>query len=165
MKTLLVIDIQKELTHRAGIHKPGIFFDTVNAAIRKFREAGKTIVFIQHNSKLLEPGTHAWEIDERIDRNFIDKSIQKQHGNAFTGTDLRQYLSSCGTTEVLICGMVTHQCVKATATGSVRLGYATSLLKNGHTNFHEDAAGIISRTEAALLELGVKTVDLQDINC
>ena len=163
MKTLLVIDIQNELTHRAGIHKPGIFFDTVNAAIRKFREAGKTIVFIRHNNKLLGSGTPAWEIDERIDRNFIDKSIQKRHGNAFTGTELRQYLDGCGTTEVLICGMVTHQCVKATATGSVKLGYTTSFLKNGHTNFHEDAAGKISGTEAALSELGVKTVDLQDI--
>lgn len=163
MKTLLVIDIQNELTHRAGIHKPGIFFDTVNAAIRKFREAGKTIVFIRHNNKLLGSGTPAWEIDERIDRNFIDKSIQKRHGNAFTGTELRQYLDGCGTTEVLICGMVTHQCVKATATGSVKLGYTTSFLKNGHTNFHEDAAGKISSTEAALSELGVKTVDLQDI--
>ena len=32
-----------------------------------------------------------------------------------------------------------HGCVKATCLGSIREGYKTNLLKNGHTNWNKDA--------------------------
>jgi nicotinamidase-related amidase len=123
MKALLLIDIQKGLTKRKGLYNVSVFFDTVNDAIAQFRNAGNLIVFVQHNNKFLINGESDWEIDSRIEKRCDDKVVQKFHGNAFKGTDLKSVLEGFHIKEIVVCGLVSHGCVKATCIGGLSLGF------------------------------------------
>ena len=158
MKALLIVDIQKSLTNRKLYNSP-LFFDTVNYTIEKYRESGDLIIFIQHNNKQLVRGEHDWEIDSGLHIQNADVHIQKEHGNAFEKTDLKSTLDTYNIKEILVCGLVSHGCIKLTCIGSMELGYQTSLLVNGHTNWNKDAAAKITQTESDLGQLGVKMLD------
>lgn len=157
MKALLVIDVQNGLTARK-LYCAEAFFNAVNEAVRKFRERGDIVIYVQHNNKQLASGTNAWEIDSKLKYKNDDIILQKKHGDAFKDTGLKTILNDKGIEEVLVCGLVSHGCVKYTCKGGAKLGYTVSLLKDGHTNWHQDAASKICETEAELEELGIHSV-------
>lgn len=84
--------------------------------------------------------------------------MQKQHGNSFEKTGLKSLLESRGVQEILVCGLVTHGCVRSTCIGGVREGFATRLLANGHSNWHAFAELKIAETESELRRLGVAVI-------
>ena len=158
MKVLLLIDIQKGLTKRK-LHNFPLFVQTINHSINTFREAKDLIIFVQHNNKQLKYLTDNWKIDERIDKRDNDLTIQKFHGNAFSGTDLETVLCTRNIKEILICGLVSNGCVKATCIGGLALGLKVALLKNGHTNWDKNALDRIHSVELELIQKGVKVTD------
>ena len=155
MRALILIDIQNGLTKENTLYNESIFFDTVNSAIKAYRDSSFKIVFVQHNNKKLKTGSSDWEIDNRIDKQENDCVIQKKHGNAFQNTDLKKTLDADGINSITVCGLVSHGCVKATCTGGLAAGFETSLLKNGHTNWNKDAEHKILETENELTKTGV----------
>ncbi len=163
MKALLIIDIQEGLTNKKGLYKSSLFFETVNKAIKKFREQKYMLIFVHHNNNQLKSGTKEWEIDKRIDKQKGDLILQKQHGNAFEKTELKSLLMQKNIKSLLICGMVTHGCIRASCLGSINEGFDTCLLSNGHTNWNKDAESKISLTESELDKAGVKIVNVHDI--
>ena len=154
MKALLVVDIQNGLTERKDVYQISTVIENVNYAIKKYREKGYLIVFIQHNNVLLKNGSAKWMIDSRLDKAENDLVIQKSHGNAFGKTDLENILREKNIEEIVVCGLVTHGCIKATSLGGLALGFKTSLLKNGHTNWNKNAAEKISSVESELEQKG-----------
>ena len=159
MKALLLVDIQEGLTKRKNLYNASCFIKTVNYAISRYRELGNLVIFIQHNNKQLIFGESNWEIDKRIDKRNEDITLQKQHGNAFEKTELKSILENESIKEILVCGLVSHGCVKSTCMGGLNQGFRTNLLANGHTNWNKDAEIIISSTELELRQLGVKIID------
>lgn len=155
MKALILIDIQNGLTHKKTLYKESIFLESVNAAIKAYRDSDSKIVFVQHNNNLLKKGSVDWEIDNRIGKQENDFVIQKVHGNAFQDTDLKNILEDSGVHSIIIGGLVTHGCVKATCLGGLAAGFNVSVLKNGHTNWNKDAESIIIETEKELIKRGV----------
>lgn len=163
MIALLIVDIQNGLTKNKNLFNDSVFIETVVYTLKKFREKQNTVIFIQHNNKQLTIGTKEWEIDSRIELNNDDNIIQKKHGNAFVQTNLKSILDNKCIEKVLICGLVTHGCVKATCIGAIDEGYTTALLKNGHSNWNKDAEFKITSTELDLKKLGVRTIDREEI--
>jgi nicotinamidase-related amidase len=162
MKTLILIDIQKGLTKKA-LYNKSFFFDTVNRAIKTFRNSGSKIIFVQHNNNHLKQDTPDWELDERLDKQPDDIIIQKKHGNAFQETDLKKILTDPGITSITIGGLVSHGCVRATCLGGVAEGFETSLLNHGHTNWKKEAKALIEKTEKELTESGVKMEEVNNL--
>ena len=156
MKALLVIDIQNGLTKKRPLHDFSIFVHTINYSINAYREAENLILFTQHNNKQLKELTNDWEIDDRIDKQDSDLTIQKFHGNAFLGTNLETILRERKIKEIVVCGLVSHGCVKATCLGGLKLGFQTALLKNGHTNWSKNAEIQKKIIEAELVEKGIE---------
>lgn len=103
------------------------------------------------------PNTSDWEIDDRVTRCSTGIVLQKKHGNAFTDTELHTILTSKKVEEILVCGLSTQHCVKATCLGGVKNGYSVSILKNGHSNWTKDAENMVTKTESDLNFMGVKT--------
>lgn len=163
MKAMLIIDIQEGLTNKKGLYKTSLFFETVNSAIKKYREQKQMLIFVHHNNNQLRSGTKEWEIDKRIDKREEDIILQKQHGNAFEKTELKSLLLQKNIKELLVCGMVTHGCIRATCLGGINEGFDTYLLSNGHTSWNKDAELKISLTESDLGKAGVKLLDVKDI--
>ncbi len=60
--------------------------------------------------------------------------VHKQHGNAFEDTPLHAMLVERSAGRVIVTGLVTHGCVKATCLGALASGYAVTLAADGHSS-------------------------------
>ena len=161
MKALILIDIQNGLTKKKSLYNERLFLDSVNAAIKAYRDSDLKIIFVQHNNNQLKSSTYDWEIDQRIDKHENDMVVQKKHGNAFQKTDLKQMLLDFKINSITICGLVSHGCVKSTCLGGLAEGFETLLLKNGHTNWNKDAQIKIAATEEELNRNGILFEEFQ----
>jgi nicotinamidase-related amidase len=155
MKALLVVDIQKGLTKRRGFYNTDLFLSTVNAAIEYYCSKDLPVIYIQHINKMLIANTVDWEIDDRVARCSGGIVLQKRHGNGFKDTELLPILRSKKVNEILVCGLSTQHCVKATCIGGVKIGFSVSILKDGHSNWAKDAENLVTKTENDLSAMGV----------
>jgi len=97
------------------------------------------VVFVQHNNNMLQANTPAWEIAAEINYQQTDPVLQKSHGNAFEKTELGEFLRARGVTGIVVCGLVTHGCVRATILGALAEGFRVEVLQNGNTLWNQDA--------------------------
>jgi len=131
MKTaLLVIDIQND-------YFPGGKFPLVNPVeaakkayelLQCFREHSGHHVHIQHIS--LEPdatffikGDSGSDIHDIVAHFEGEPIVYKHEPNSFLNTDLLDLLKKWEVERVVICGMMTHMCVDATARAASDLGF------------------------------------------
>lgn len=131
MKTaLLVIDIQKD-------YFPDGKFPLVNpeAAAKKayellqcFREHNGHHVHVQHVS--LEPdatffikGDSGSDIHDLVAHFEGEPIVYKHEPNSFLNTELLDLLKGWEIERVVVCGMMTHMCVDATARAASDLGF------------------------------------------
>jgi len=159
MRALILIDIQKGLTKKKTLYNENAFIESINSAIKAYRDSDFKIIFVQHNNNQLKKDTSDWEIDNRIDKQVNDCVIQKKHGNAFQNTDLKSRLVDWGVNSITIGGLVSHGCIKASCIGGLAEGFEISLIKNGHTNWNKDADTKILETEKELIKNGVTIKD------
>lgn len=155
MKTaLLVIDIQKD--HFPGGKLP--LANPLEAAqkaymiLQCFREQGGKHVHIQHISK--EPnagyfisGDRGTDIHDSAAHFEGEPIVYKHEPNAFLNTNLLELLKSWQIERLVICGMMTHLDVDATARAASDLGFqviiaedacATRDLQDGDTTIPAD---------------------------
>ncbi|KZM48139.1 isochorismatase family protein [Labrenzia sp. OB1] len=119
-RALLVIDIQNDYFPGGGLplHQAEDVEGRIVAAIGQARKAGERVVLVQHVSNapagLLAAGASGTEIRPAILAAAGEApNVVKQVADAFHDTDLSGYLE--GVTELLICGMMTQNCVVFTA--------------------------------------------------
>jgi nicotinamidase-related amidase len=65
---------------------------------------------------------------------------------------------------LVITGLVTHGCVKATCIGAKDLGYKVVLVRDGHSNYRKDAAKIIEEWNQRLGDGGVELLSTHEIS-
>ncbi len=150
MKTaLLIIDIQND-------YFPGGKMELVNPLeaatkaymlLQCFREHGGHHVHIQHVS--LKPdaaffikGDSGTDIHDSVAHFEGEPIVYKHYPNSFRETNLLEMLKGWGIERAVICGMMTHMCVDATARAAADHGFqvmvaedacATRDLKYGET--------------------------------
>ena len=164
-QALLVIDVQQGLFERSiPIYKAEEVLANINILIDKARRSNAPVIFIQHSSEgSLKYGTDAWQLHPEIQPLADELIIHKHEGNAFAGTSLDDELKKRAVGELLITGLVTHGCVKATSLGSLDRGYRTLLVSDAHSNFSEDGAGMIEKWNQAISAKGAELVRTQDV--
>lgn len=127
---LIIIDVQKD-------YFPGGKFPLVNpeAAAKKayqllqcFREHGGHHVHIQHISKkpnatFFISGDRGTDIHDSVAHFEGEPIVYKHEPNSFLNTNLLELLKSWDVKRVVICGMMTHMCVDATARAASDLGF------------------------------------------
>ena len=163
---LLVIDIQRALFTRPNpVYKAYRLIETINRLVDRSRLYGVRVIFIQHaNQSLLQEGTEGWQIHPDISPGDTDLSIHKKQGNAFLGTPLQSELKSLGIQNLLITGLVTQGCIRATSLGGLEKGYRVFLIEGGHSNYNKDAVQVINTREAELIEAGVHLVSPENLD-
>jgi nicotinamidase-related amidase len=70
------------------------------------------------STTIAKPGTPSFEIYGRVKPDPTEKVITKYRYNAFSQTDLAEYLKGKGITTVVLIGGYTSRCVLATAAGA-----------------------------------------------
>ena len=104
----------------------------------------------------LAEGSEAWRLHPRIQPLPTELIIHKRHGNAFEETVLQQELESRRVRTLVVAGLVTHGCVKATCLGALALEYRIILVSDGHSSFSKQAAKLIEEWNLRLSGLGAK---------
>jgi nicotinamidase-related amidase len=163
---LLVIDVQRALfTRPTPVFQAKGLIHTINRLVERARLYGVKIIFVQHsNASLLQEGTEGWQIHPDLHRVKTDAVVHKTHGNAFIDTTLQSELEPGGIGNLIITGMVTHQCIRATSVGGLELGYKIFLVEGGHSNYRKDADKVIEQIQNELQDAGVQLVSPEELD-
>ncbi len=155
---LLVIDVQQGL-FRKTLYKADDLLHNINTLIDRAHRGGVPVFFVQHSgAKTLVKGSQDWQLHPQLHLLATDNIVHKQHGNAFEDTVLDQALKSRGVGNVVVAGLVTHGCVRATCIGALELGYRVILVKDGHSSYSKQAARLIEEWNE---KLGAMSVELK----
>ncbi|MFZ4857434.1 MAG: cysteine hydrolase family protein [Desulfuromonadaceae bacterium] len=139
-KALLVIDVQND-------YFPGGTFPLWNTdavlentlrAIEAAQVKGLPVIIIRHiadSSRGLAPffneGTNGVEVHPAITAAAPDAPVViKSFADSFHQTNLEEVLGKLGVTELLVCGMMTQNCVTHTAISKVAEKYPVSILSD-----------------------------------
>lgn len=134
---VLVIDVQQGLCEGLGAA-----FDCegtiarINAITRRAREAGVPVIFIQHEggSDYLSHGSAEWQLARGLAVEGTDTRLRKTTADAFLRTALEARLRAAEITTLVICGMHSEFCVDTTTRRALGLGFAVTLVSDGHTS-------------------------------
>jgi nicotinamidase-related amidase len=153
---LLVIDVQQGLFKKSSpIYKAEELLDKIDLLVDWAHVHGVPVFYIQHSdSRALVKGSHDWQLHPDLHPQRMDYLIHKQHGNAFEDTSLDAVLKSKKISSLIIMGLVTHGCVKATCLGARELGYSVTLIEDGHSSYSKDAARLIEEWNQKLSAQG-----------
>jgi nicotinamidase-related amidase len=118
-----VLDRTAELLAAFREHDLPRYFTTV-AFEESYGDAGH---FIEKVPALreLRLGTEAVEVDDRVAPVGEERVILKKYASAFFGTDLSTELTTDGVDTLVIAGVTTSGCIRATAVDSLQYGYRT----------------------------------------
>jgi nicotinamidase-related amidase len=154
---LLIIDVQKGLFGKSTpIHRAEELLGNINTLVDRAHRAGAPVFFVQHaGKKTLVKGSDDWRLHPRLHPLETDRVIPKRHVNAFEGTVLETELHSRGIESLVVTGLVTYACVRATCIGANRLGYRVTLARDGHSNYTKNAAEVVEHWNQKLSAAGI----------
>jgi aminoglycoside 6'-N-acetyltransferase len=159
-KALLVIDVQRELFRKAiPIHRADELLKNLLALVKRAHAAGAPVIYVRHASKAgLVRGSEGWQLHERLSPLKTDLVIDKTHPSAFEGTRLQEELAALGVKRLVVTGLVTHGCVRATTLEALKRGYEVVLVGDAHSNYHARAAGVVKEWNERLAEAGARVL-------
>ncbi len=127
---LLIIDIQKEYFPggRRELVEPLQAAQKAYQLLQCFREHGGHHVHIQHvasrpDAASFIPGDRLTDIHDSAAHFEGEPIIQKHYPNSFRETGLLELLRGWDIQRVVVCGMMSHMCVDATARAAADLGF------------------------------------------
>ena len=163
---LLVIDVQTALFERSTpIYKADDLLRNIMTLIQRAREAGAPVFYVQHaNEKLLPEGSEGWQLHPQLQALPPDAIIHKRHGSAFQETHLKEILDARNVGILVITGLVTHGCVKATCQDALKQGYTVILVEDAHSSYSKQAAELIKEWNRKLREAGATVLATEAVD-
>jgi nicotinamidase-related amidase len=158
---LLVIDVQRALfTRPHPVYRDTAMLHTINDLVDRAHLYGAHIVYIQHsNSSFLKENSDGWKLHPALKPGAQDYSVRKSVGNAFQEPSVMSVMEARDIHNVLVTGLVTQGCVRATSLGGIKLGYQMFLVKGAHSNYNQDPEAVIEKNENDLESQGVHVID------
>jgi nicotinamidase-related amidase len=155
MKTaLIIIDIQNDYFDQGTMPLVGSDKASNNAKLilESFRADGLPIIHIQHiatspTATFFLPNTKGAEIHNHVKPVGTEKIIVKHYPNSFRETELLDYLKGEKITDLVICGMMTHMCVDATARAAKDYGFNILLIGDACATKDQEINGQIVKAE------------------
>jgi nicotinamidase-related amidase len=144
---LLVVDIQNDYFPGGNypLSNTEVTLQNIERAIEKANAQQIPVIIIQHiadSSRGLAPffnkGTPGADVHPRILAAAPHATIiVKAYADSFVNTALEETLAELGTTELLVCGMMTQNCVTHTAISKSAEKYKVSILADCCTTVTE----------------------------
>lgn len=145
-KALVVIDVQNDYFVDGGfpLWNAEATLDRVEAAMQRARAKGIPIVLVQHfadttggPAPFFNRGTPGAELHPRILAAGGGAVVIKAFADSFVQTTLGDTLAELGATELVVCGMMTQNCVTHTAISKSAEKYDTTVLSDACTTVTE----------------------------
>ncbi|WP_426764344.1 isochorismatase family protein [Pseudarthrobacter sp. 1G09] len=156
-RALIVIDVQQQyfsgpLEIQYPAHQESL--PMITKAVDAATAAGIPVAVIQHSAgvgaPVFAPGTPEFELHPEIEsrRTGEWKSVVKQYGSVYAGTDVADWLRKNDVDTVTLVGYMTNNCVLASAVEAESLGFSTEVLSDatGAINLANDAGFADART-------------------
>jgi len=179
--TLLVIDMQNDFRKGASAYScemlDGELIKRVKQLIELCRQKNIPVVYTQHtikedksNAENGEPadvraciqGTEGWKIINELEPKRKDNIVLKHRADGFFESKLAEALKNLNADAVIVCGVWTNNCVRATAEAAYARNYKIVLVSDccGANSFVE---GFTSEqvNDFTLKELKERTYDSQ----
>lgn len=162
---LLVIDVQQGLFGKSTpVYQADALLENITCLIERARQSQVPVFYVQHSDlNALVKGSAEWQLHPRLQPLPSERIIHKLHGNAFEETDLQEALQAGKVNSLVITGLVTHGCVKASCIGALELGYRAILVKDGHSSFSKDAPQMIEKWNKKLGAMGANLKSTSEI--
>jgi len=146
-KALLVIDVQNDYFEEGAfpLWHASATMERVEAAVRAAQDKGVHVIHVQHvadptqgPSPFFNEGTPGVDIHARILAAAPEAPVVvKSWADAFHETTLEDTLSNVGVTDLLVCGMMTQNCVTHTAISKGAEKYNVTVLADCCTTVSE----------------------------
>ncbi|MCX2980208.1 isochorismatase family protein [Halieaceae bacterium IMCC14734] len=91
-----------------------VFHDETTASVFRARVEALNV---------LQPGSHWVAVDTRLAPAVNEAVVEKQWASAFFGTDLDQQLRAAGADSLVVTGLTTSGCVRATVVDGLQFNY------------------------------------------
>jgi nicotinamidase-related amidase len=128
---LLVIDVQNGVV--AGSHNRDEMIDNINTLIDKARAEAVPVLWVQHRSDNLPPGSEQWQYVPELHRRDSEPLVHKAYGDSFEDTNLETLLAERGVGRLVVTGAQTDACIRSTLHGAFARGYDVTLVGDAHT--------------------------------
>lgn len=162
-KALLVIDLQNDYFEggKFPLWNTERTLENVEKAIEKANDKNIPVILIQHiaDSSLgiapfFNEGTHGVEIHPTVLKAAPNaKIVIKKFADSFHKTTLEEVLSEFGVEELLVCGMMTQNCVTHTAISKAAEKYSVKILPDCCTTINEPIHLIALNAVSTRIEL------------
>jgi len=143
-KALLVIDLQNDYFPggQLPLWNTDVVLRNIERAVEMATAQGIPVVHVQHVAKGVAPffieGTPGADIHPRILAATPNAPVVvKEFADGFEKTNLEEMLNTLGVTELLVCGMMTQNCVTHTAISKAAEKYAVTILPDCCTTVSE----------------------------
>lgn len=162
---LLIIDVQTELFKKSTpIYKARELLDNLGALVGYAHYHAIPVFYVQHSSKsFLIQGSDGWQLHPQLKPLDSEKRIYKVHPSAFEETELKAELDARGIQKLVIAGLVTHGCVKATSLDALKKGYPVTLVADAHSSYSKDAAKLIVEWNEKIRKAGATLKTTQEL--
>ena len=163
---LLVVDVQRGLFDRpVPVFQAEELLLNINALISTWREAEQPVIFIQHtNTKMLARDSAGWKLHPALDFREGDLRMEKSRGDAFRESGLVELLQSRDVDQVVVTGLVSQGCVRATCQGALKHGFSVLLVEDAHSSYRRDAEEVRREWNQKLARQGVKLAAARDLD-
>lgn len=142
---LIVVDVQKAFDDEAwwGRRNNPDCEANVGALIKRWRELGRPLVFVQHDSDNAASPLHPLNPGNAV-KDVVggspDLLVRKSVNSSFHGSpDLHVWLAGESITQIAICGITTNHCCETTARVGGNLGYDVAFVLDATHTFDRNA--------------------------
>jgi nicotinamidase-related amidase len=143
-KALLVIDLQNDYFPggKFPLWNTDVVLENIERAIARANAQGIPVIHIQHVAKGVAPffneGTPGADIHPRILTATPNAPVVvKEFADSFEKTNLEETLAKIGVTDLLVCGMMTQNCVTHTAISKAAEKYNVTVVVDCCTTVSE----------------------------
>ena len=142
-KALLLIDLQNDYFPggKFPLWNTEVVLENIERAIAKANTQGVPVIHIQHIAKgglspFFNEGTPGADIHPSILAAAPKATVVvKEFADSFEKTNLEETLTKLGVTDLLVCGMMTQNCVTHTAISKAAEKYSVTILPDCCTPF------------------------------
>ncbi|TNC48977.1 isochorismatase family protein [Rubellimicrobium rubrum] len=131
---LLIVDVQRSLIEEETWGAEQLL-DRVTSLEQAARAAGAAVVWITDS----QVGPYG-DLHEAMRPKAHDLRFTKSRPAAFDGTGLRGALDGHGIDRLVVCGLQTDCCIRATVRSAADLGYRVVLAGDAHSTFDREGA-------------------------